>query len=66
MLKLNAELLSIDDIESLTLDKSTPVSACTAGGMFDNNFVTSVVVLSSPRITIESVLASGAATSAAT
>ena len=50
----------------LTLDRSTPVSACTAGGSWLISLVTSDVVLSSPTITISSTLASGADTSAAT
>lgn len=49
-----------------TLERSTPVKALTAGGICPTNRVMSEVVLSGPPIsTISSVLASGAATSAA-
>lgn len=49
-----------------TLDRSTPVKAFTAGGIWPTSLVMSDVVLSGPPInTISSVLARGAATSAA-
>lgn len=50
-----------------TFDKSTPVRAWTAGGIWPTNLVTSPVTLLSPppRSTISSVLANGADTSAA-
>lgn len=50
----------------LTLDTSTPVRACTAGGSWLIKRETSLVVRSSPTRTISSVLANGADTSAAT
>ena len=50
----------------LTPDKSTPVNAATAGGNWLTNLLISDVVLSAPPSkTISSVLANGAATSAA-
>lgn len=49
-----------------TLDKSTPVKALMAGGSWPTSLVTSPVMWSEPLIrTISSVLANGAATSAA-
>lgn len=49
-----------------TLERSTPVKAFTAGGIWPTRRVKSDVVLSGPPIsTISSVLARGAATSAA-
>lgn len=49
-----------------TLERSTPVKAFTAGGIWPTSRVKSAVVLSGPPIkTISSVLARGAATSAA-
>lgn len=50
----------------LTLERSTPVNACTAGGTCPTRRVSSPLVVSlPPRSTISSVLANGAATSAA-
>lgn len=50
----------------LTPVRSTPVRAWTAGGICPSSLLTSVVVRSAPpNRTISSVLASGAATSAA-
>ena len=64
------EVLKVLQLQNETVihtpDKSTPVRAWTAGGNCPSNLLTSVVVLSAPpRRTISSVLANGAATSAA-
>lgn len=54
------------NISKLTLERSTPVNACTAGGTCPTRRVNSPLVASlPPRSTISSVLANGAATSAA-
>lgn len=56
----------LHEIHHITLDRSTPVIACTAGGSSDNSFVTSLVVRSeSPSSTISSIRDRGAETSAA-